>query len=115
MADSLGVDVINSSLGYFTYDNISYSYSYSDMNGLKTFAARGANMAFSKGMICVTSAGNSGNSANPHIGTPADAITTLTVGAVDASENYVSFSSIGPSFDGRVKPDVCAKDYLATV
>ena len=115
MADSLGVDVINSSLGYFTYDNISYSYSYSDMNGLKTFAARGANMAFSKGMICVTSAGNSGNSANPHIGTPADVITTLTVGAVDSSENYVSFSSIGPSFDGRVKPDVCAKGYLATV
>lgn len=115
MADSLGVDVINSSLGYFTYDNISYSYSYSDMNGLKTFAARGANMAFSKGMICVTSAGNSGNSANPHIATPADAITTLTVGAVDASENYVSFSSIGPSFDGRVKPDVCAKGYAATV
>lgn len=115
MADSLGVDVINSSLGYFTYDNISYSYSYSDMNGLKTFAARGANIAFSKGMICVTSAGNSGNSANPHIATPADAVTTLTVGAVDASENYVSFSSIGPSFDGRVKPDVCAKGFAATV
>ena len=115
MADSLGVDVINSSLGYFTYDNISYSYSYSDMNGTKTFVARGANMAFSKGMICVTSAGNSGNSGNSHIATPADAITTLTVGAVDANENYVSFSSIGPSFDNRVKPDVCAKGYLATV
>lgn len=115
MADSLGVDVINTSLGYFEYDNPDYSYSYSDMNGIKTFAARGADKAFSKGMICVTSAGNSGNSANPHIATPADAITTLTVGAVDASENYVSFSSIGPSFDGRVKPDVCAKGYLASV
>ena len=115
MADSLGVDVINTSLGYFEYDNPDYSYSYSDMNGIKTFAARGADKAFSKGMICVTSAGNSGNSANPHIATPADAITTLTVGAVDLSENYVSFSSIGPSFDGRVKPDVCAKGYAATV
>jgi len=115
MADSLGVDVINTSLGYFEYDDPDYSYSYSDMNGIKTFAARGADKAFSKGMICVTSAGNSGNSANPHIATPADAITTLTVGAVDASENYVSFSSIGPSFDGRVKPDVCAKGYLASV
>lgn len=115
MADSLGVDVINTSLGYFEYDNPNYSYSYSDMNGIKTFAARGADKAFSKGMICVTSAGNSGNSANPHIATPADAITTLTVGAVDASENYVSFSSIGPSFDGRVKPDVCAKGGGATV
>jgi len=115
MADSLGVDVINTSLGYFEYDDPDYSYSYSDMNGIKTFAARGADKAFSKGMICVTSAGNSGNSANPHIATPADAITTLTVGAVDSSENYVSFSSIGPSFDGRVKPDVCAKGYLASV
>lgn len=115
MADSLGVDVINTSLGYFEYDNPDYRFSYSDMNGIKTFAARGADKAFSKGMICVTSAGNSGNSANPHIATPADAITTLTVGAVDASENYVSFSSIGPSFDGRVKPDVCAKGLSATV
>ena len=115
MADSLGVDVINTSLGYFAYDNPNYSYSYSDMNGIKSFAARGADIAFSKGMICVTSAGNSGNSSDPHIATPADAITTLTVGAVDASENYVSFSSIGPSFDNRVKPDVCAKGYLASV
>lgn len=115
MADSLGVDVINTSLGYFEYDNPSYSYTYSDMNGIKSFIARGADKAFSKGMICVTSAGNSGNSSNPNIATPADAITTLTVGAVDASENYVSFSSIGPSFDGRVKPDVCAKGSSATV
>ena len=115
MADSLGVDVINTSLGYFDYDNPNYSYSYSDMNGIKSFAARGADIAFSKGMICVTSAGNSGNSSDPHIATPADAITTLTIGAVDASEDYASFSSIGPSFDGRVKPDVCAKGYLASV
>ena len=115
MADSLGVDVINTSLGYFAYDNPNYSYTYSDMNGVKSFIARGSDKAFSKGMICVTSAGNSGNSSNPNIATPADAITTLTVGAVDASEDYVSFSSIGPSFDGRVKPDVCAKGYLATV
>lgn len=115
MADSLGVDVINTSLGYFTYDNPNYSYTYADMNGTKAFISRGADMAFSKGMICVTSAGNSGNSANPHIATPADASTTLTIGAVDASENYVSFSSIGPSSDGRVKPDVCAKGLSATV
>ena len=115
MADSLGVDVINTSLGYFAYDNPNYSYLYSDMNGIKSFAARGADKAFSKGMICVTSAGNSGNSSDPHIGTPADAITALTVGAVDASEDYASFSSIGPSFDGRVKPDVCAKGVGSTI
>lgn len=115
MADSLGVDVINTSLGYFEYDNPNYSYLYSDMNGIKSFAARGADIAFSKGMICVTSAGNSGNSSDPHIATPADAITTLTVGAVDVSEDYASFSSIGPSFDGRIKPDVCAKGVGSTI
>lgn len=115
MADSLGVDVVNTSLGYFEYDDPDYSYTYADMNGIKTFAARGADMAFSKGMICVTSAGNSGATSEPHIATPADAITTLTIGAVNATEDYVSFSSIGPSFDGRVKPDVCAKGLSATV
>lgn len=115
VADSLGVDVINTSLGYFAYDNPNYSYTYADMNGAKAFISRGADIAFSKGMICVTSAGNSGATSEPHIGAPADAIYTLTIGAVDASENYVSFSSIGPSFDGRVKPDVCAKGISATV
>lgn len=115
VADSLGVDVINTSLGYFAYDNPNYSYTYADMNGTKAFISRGADIAFSKGMICVTSAGNSGATSEPHIGAPADAIYTLTIGAVDASENYVSFSSIGPSFDGRVKPDVCAKGLSATV
>jgi serine protease AprX len=115
MADSLGVDVINTSLGYFAYDNPNYSYTYADMNGTKAFISRGADMAFSKGMICVTSAGNTGATSEPHIGTPADASTTLTIGAVDSSENYVSFSSIGPSSDGRVKPDVCAKGLSATV
>lgn len=115
VADSLGVDVINTSLGYFAYDNPNYSYTYADMNGTKAFISKGADIAFSKGMICVTSAGNSGTTSEPHIGAPADAIYTLTIGAVDASENYVSFSSIGPSFDGRVKPDVCAKGLSATV
>ena len=115
MADSLGVDVINTSLGYFAYDNPNYSYTYADMNGTKAFISRGADMAFSKGMICVTSAGNSGATSEPHIGTPADAITTLTIGAVNETEDYVAFSSIGPSFDGRVKPDVCAKGLSATI
>jgi len=115
VADSLGVDVINSSLGYFEYDNPSYSYSYSDMNGTTAFASRGADMAFSKGMMVVISAGNSGNSSTPHIGVPAEATNVLAVGAVDNNEVYASFSSIGPSFDGRVKPDVCAKGFLTTV
>ena len=105
-ADSLGVDVINTSLGYRTFDNPNYDYSYDDMNGETTFISRGATLAFEKGMLVVTSAGNSGAGM---ISAPADAVGSFTVGAVNASGNYASFSSIGPSSDGRVKPDVVAK------
>ena len=115
MADNLGVDVINTSLGYFGYDNPNYSYTYTDMNGITAFSSRGANIAFSRGMIVVVSAGNTGNSANVHIVAPADALHVLTVGAVDSSRNYASFSSIGPSFDGRVKPDVMAQGLNAVI
>lgn len=108
LADSLGVDVINTSLGYFQYDNPAYNYTYADMNGVTSFISRGANIAFSRGMICVTSAGNSGGTSEPHIAVPADALTTLTVGAVTASEVRAGFSSIGPTSDGRIKPDVMA-------
>lgn len=114
-ADSLGVDVINTSLGYFTYDNSNYSYEYADMNGTTAFISRGADIAFSRGMICVVSAGNSGGSANPHIGAPADAINVLAVGAVTSTETYADFSSIGPSSDGRVKPDVMAQGQASVV
>ncbi len=116
MADYLGVDVINTSLGYFNYDNPTYSYNNNQLNGVKSFASRGADVAFSRGMICVTSAGNSGNSQNnPYISVPADALTTLTVGAVTSSEVKSTFSSIGPTADGRIKPDVMAMGSLVTV
>ena len=115
LADYYGVDVINSSLGYFDYDNTAYSHQYDDMIGNKTFASRGVNMAFNKGIVVVISAGNSGATAEPHIATPADAIGALTIGAVNSAEVYASFSSIGPSFDGRIKPDVCAKGLQTTV
>jgi subtilisin family serine protease len=114
-ADRLGVDIINTSLGYFEYDNPAYSHTYSRMNGTTTFISRGANIAFTRGMMVVVSAGNSGNSANPNIAAPADATNVLTVGAVDANKNYVTFSSRGPSFDGRTKPDVMAKGLASTV
>jgi hypothetical protein len=115
LADYYGVDVINSSLGYSTYDNPNYSYSYAQRNGQVGFASRGASIAFQKGIVCVISAGNSGNSSDPNIGIPADAENILTVGAVDNTETYVSFSSIGNTSDGRVKPDVCAKGLGATL
>lgn len=111
-ADSLGVDVINTSLGYRTYDNPAYSYTYDDMNGNTAFISKGATMAFEKGMLVVTSAGNSGSGM---ISAPADAVGALTVGAVDENGDYASFSSIGPSSDGRVKPDVMAKGEAAAV
>lgn len=114
-ADRLGVDIISTSLGYFDYDNPNYSHTYSDMTGDAAFASKGANIAFSKGMIVVASAGNSGNSVEPHIGVPAEATNVLTVGAVKSDETYATFSSIGPSFDGRIKPDVMAQGQSSVV
>ena len=115
MADSLGADIITTSLGYFDYDNPNYSYTYNDMNGITSYISKGADIAFSRGMICVASAGNSGGSLNPHIGVPADAINIVAVGAVRSDRIYATFSSIGPSFDGRVKPDVMAQGLNAVV
>lgn len=115
LADSLGVDIINTSLGYFDFDNAAYNYTYQDINGQTSFITRGANIAFSRGMICVTSAGNSGNSSSPHIGVPADAFNTLAVGSVTANGLYSSFSSTGNTQDGRVKPDVMAQGTAAVV
>lgn len=114
-ADRLGADIINTSLGYFGFDNPNYNHTYEDMNGTTSFISRGSEIAFSRGMICVTSAGNSGTSENPHIAVPADAEHTLAVGAVMPDESYATFSSIGPSFDGRVKPDVMAQGKNAVV
>lgn len=114
-ADRLGVDVINTSLGYFSFDNSDYSYSYSQMNGQTSVASRALDIAFSRGMICVTSAGNEGDESEPHIGTPADALFSLTVGSVTSTEVKSSFSSIGPTADNRIKPDVMAMGTSAMV
>ncbi|MBF6654172.1 S8 family serine peptidase [Flavobacterium columnare] len=107
-ADRLGVDVINSSLGYFSFDNRAHSFSYQNMNGQTSVASRAVDIAFSKGMICVISAGNEGGKEEPHIGTPADARAALTVGAVTSTRIRSSFSSIGPTADNRIKPDLMA-------
>ncbi len=114
-ADSLGVDIINTSLGYFEFDNQAYNHTYSEMNGSTAFMTRGSEVAFSRGMLLVTSAGNSGNSSNPYIAVPADGITVLAIGAVNSLEILTSFSSIGPSFDGRIKPDIMAQGQAAVV
>jgi hypothetical protein len=114
-ADRLGADIISTSLGYFEYDNPNYSHLYADMTGNSAFASQGANIAFSKGMVVVASAGNSGGSSEPHVGVPAEAANVLAVGAVQFDRTYAAFSSIGPSFDGRVKPDVMAKGAATSV
>ena len=108
-ADSLGVDVINSSLGYTTFDNANYNYVYADMDGKTTFISKGAEIAFSRGMIVVNSAGNEGNASWHYISAPADAASVLSIGAVNATGVIASFSSYGPTADLRVKPDVCAQ------
>ncbi len=113
-ADSLGVDVVNTSLGYQDYDDSSYSHTYSDLDGQTTIGARGANHAFDKGMLLVTSGGNDGNGFGT-VATPADAPGVLSIGAVDSSGNYASFSSRGPTVDGRIKPDVMAQGASAAV
>lgn len=113
-SDSLGVYVTNTSLGYQAFDRSDYDHSYEDLDGQTTIGARGSNAAFDKGMINVTSAGNEGYGFG-YVGTPADAPGSFTIGAVDSEEDYVYFSSHGPTVDGRVKPDVMAKGSNAAI
>lgn len=103
-ADSLGIDIINTSL-YYTYSNLpSYRYSFEEMDGNTQIATRGANMAADKGIFIVCCAGNE----SKWVGTPADSPKVLTVGAVDNKRNISSFSSFGLTVDNRLKPDVVA-------
>lgn len=105
-ADSLGTDVLSSSLGYSEFDNLKQNHTYADMNGRTTLVSKAAAWAAQKGIICTISAGNEGTSAWKYISAPADADSILAVGAVDRSGIKASFSSLGPSFDKRIKPDV---------
>ncbi|NNL83935.1 MAG: S8 family serine peptidase [Winogradskyella sp.] len=114
-ADSLGVDIINTSLGYTTYDNPNYSYSPSDMDGNTAFITQGATIASEKGLLVVTSAGNSGANSWQIVGAPADSPLVLSVGAVNASGEYAFFSSQGSSAQPTQKPDVVAQGFSAYV
>jgi serine protease AprX len=109
-ADSVGADVLNTSLGYIGFDNPSQSHVYEDMDGNTTPITIGADMAVSRGMIAVNSAGNSGSSSTwPWIGAPADGDSVFSIGAVNSSGQLAGFSSRGPTADGRIKPDICAQ------
>ncbi|MGG9960674.1 S8 family serine peptidase [Ferruginibacter sp. SUN106] len=107
-ADSLGVDVCSTSLGYFTFDNAAFNHTYADMDGNTTLIAKAADMAAKKGMLIVVAAGNEGTSSWHYIITPADADSVMAVGAVTTAGVVGGFSSFGPSSDGQVKPSVAA-------
>ena len=110
-ADSLGADLISSSLGYF------YWYDYSDMDGNTCVTTIAADMAAARGITVITSMGNEGGNDWKYMIAPADGDSVLGIGAVNVDGNRVSFSSVGPTFDGRIKPDVMAlgeSAYVAT-
>jgi len=108
-ADSVGADVLNTSLGYTVFDDPSMNHNWEELNGDSTVITRGANMAFRKGMIPVNSAGNSGNSSWRYIGAPADGYQVMSIGAIDGNEVIVSFSSHGFPWSDDVKPNVVAR------
>jgi serine protease AprX len=107
-ADSLGADVISSSLGYYQFDSPFPSYTYDDMDGQTTVVTRAASEAMRRGLTVVTAVGNEGANAWHYLIAPADADTVIAVGGVDSLNVVVGFSSRGPSADGRIKPDVTA-------
>jgi len=108
-ADSVGVDVINASLGYTTFNDSLLSHRYEELDGKSTIASKGASIAAKKGMIICNSAGNSGNEPWKHLGVPADVPRIVAVGATDTQTGEVApFSSLGPTADGRIKPDLLA-------
>jgi subtilisin family serine protease len=104
--EGYGVDITSSSLGYSNFDSPEFSYTYKDMDGKTTIVTRAAELAFRRGVVTITSAGNEGGTSWYYILAPADGINTLGIGAVDNSNQVASFSSRGPTYDGRTKPDM---------
>ncbi len=114
-ADSAGADIINSSLGYTDFNDATQNHTYADMDGNTTPVSIAADIAASKGIAVVNSAGNEGSSPWFHISAPSDADSVLAIGAVDEFGQYVAFSGKGYSFDGRIKPNVVAQGKDAAI
>lgn len=114
-ADSAGADIINSSLGYTDFDDPTMDHTYADLDGNTTPISRGADIAASKGILVVNSAGNSGQGTWFYLGAPSDGDSVMAVGAVDPNGLYAEFSSKGPSSDGDVKPNVAAQGSEAII
>ncbi|MFH1196018.1 MAG: S8 family serine peptidase [bacterium] len=106
--EAKGVDITTSSLGYSEFDDESESYEYSDMDGKTTIITRAIEIAFKKGVVTISSAGNEGNNLWRYITAPADGFNVLAVGAIGKDSIIASFSSRGPSSDGRIKPELVA-------
>ncbi|MCC6599722.1 MAG: S8 family serine peptidase [Crocinitomicaceae bacterium] len=107
-SDSIGIDIINSSLGYSVFDDTLLNYTYEAMNGQTTHISIAADIAGKKGILVVNSAGNNGDDDWHFLTAPSDGEHVLCVGAVDAEGIHAPFSGYGPSSDGRVKPNVMA-------
>ncbi|HRH65888.1 MAG TPA: S8 family serine peptidase, partial [Bacteroidia bacterium] len=114
-ADSVGADLISSSLGYSTFDDSTMDHTYADMNGDRCPSSIGADIAASKGILVLVSAGNSGNSPWHYISAPSDADSVLSIAAVDSLGHKSGFSSWGPASDGSIKPNVAAKGTATTI
>ena len=112
LADSLGVDVINSSLGYSQFNDTLMNHSYADLDGKTTRVAIGANMASQKGILVFSSAGNEGSKPWSKIVSPSDGENVIGVAAVDKTGIRASFSSLGPAYGGAIKPNVAAQGSL---
>ena len=107
-ADSVGVDVINSSLGYSEFDDPAMNHAYADMDGNTTRVTRGANIAVSRGILVFNSAGNEGNDPWKYIIAPSDGDSVFAVGAVNKDSIPAYFTSYGPASDGDIKPNGAA-------
>ncbi len=115
-AEALGVDIVSSSLGYrYDFDDPDEDYSYEDMDGRTTVVAKATLGAIERGVIMVSSMGNDGSRGMGSINSPADSPDVIAVGAVDANLRIAGFSSLGPTADGRIKPDLVAMGVDAVV
>lgn len=114
-ADSLGCDIVTSSLSYYKFDEPHAAHTYAEQNGRTALISKTASLAASRGILLLNSAGNEGDGYWKKIGFPADATDMLTVGAVNANGINTRFSSLGNTADGRVKPDVMAMGGLVSV
>lgn len=114
-ADSIGVDIFTTSLGYTEFDDTTTNHTYAEMNGDSTVITKAANIAASKGILVVNSAGNEGNSSWRYISAPADGDSVLTIGAVNEYGILAGFSSRGPNSSNHLKPNVCGQGANITV